>query len=97
MVSSYGYNLLGLGSSLQELAHRGLPVAHLGKALAEVASGDQALASVLRPAPDILAAFAERIAALGSTPALPARVPIDYLELLDEAMPRARGRARQAG
>jgi hypothetical protein len=93
MVTNYGYSMLTLGNSFQDLVRRGLPVASLAGALAEVLAGDNPLLGVLRPAPDIFAAFAKRIAALGAIPAPPPPLAIDYLALLDHARPRRKVKA----
>jgi len=92
MVANYGYSLLSLGNSLQDLARRGLPVVTMIDSVAQsLAHGDNLeLASLLRPAPDILAAFAKRMAALGSLPPPPPPVSIDYLSMLEEAFPKKR-------
>ncbi|MBI5543988.1 MAG: hypothetical protein HY901_08885 [Deltaproteobacteria bacterium] len=97
MVAHYGYSLLALGNSLQDLARRGLPVASMIDAVAQVLAGDRELASVLRPAPDILSAFAQRVAALGALPPPPPPVAIDYLGMLEEALPKRRGKGERGG
>ncbi|MFN7132765.1 MAG: hypothetical protein ACK4N5_11840 [Myxococcales bacterium] len=96
MVANYGYSVLTLGNSFQDLVRRGLPVAGLAVKLAEAITSDNPLTQVLRPAPDIFAAFAKRIAALGAVPAPPPPVQVDYLALLDDARPRKHGRPKQA-
>ncbi len=94
MVASYGYSLLALGNSLQDLARRGLPVAALLDSVSQaLVRGEAAeLASLLRPAPDILSAFAKRLAALGALPPPPPPVAVDYLSMLEEAFPKKRRR-----
>ncbi|MGC4122688.1 MAG: hypothetical protein QM765_50580 [Myxococcales bacterium] len=92
MITNYGYSLLALGNSLQDLARRGLPVAALVESVSQVVSRGEAgeLANLLRPAPDILAAFAKRVAALGALPPAPQPVTVDYLSMLEEAFPKKR-------
>jgi hypothetical protein len=43
---------------------------------------------VVRPVPDIIAAFTKRAASLGAPAAPPTARDIDYLSLLDHARPR---------
>ena len=43
---------------------------------------------MVRPVPDIIAAFTKRVAALGAQPPPLRRAGIDYLSLLDDARPR---------
>ena len=98
MVANYGYSLLALGNSLQDLARRGLPVAALLESVSQAVGRGEAgeLANLLRPAPDILAAFAKRVSALGSLPPPPPPVTIDYLSMLEEAFPKKRRREADA-
>jgi hypothetical protein len=104
MVRSYGYSLLSLGNSVQDLVRRGLPVADVAGSVVQLladttgdwAREDLGLGQLLRPAPDILRAFAGRVAALGAVPAVPVRSePIHYPSMLEEALPKKRGRARE--
>ena len=92
MVANYGYSMLTLGNSFQDLVRRGLPVAPLATALTDALQGDNPLNHLLRPTPNILAAFAKRLASLGAIPAPSAPVQLDYLALLDHAMPRKKGK-----
>ena len=88
MVQTAGYNLLTLSNSFQDLIRRGLDLSKVAQALAEALQGPSALLNAVRPVPDIIAAFTKRLAALGTTPAPPRAVEIDYLSLLDDARPR---------
>ncbi len=97
MVTNYGYGVLTLGNSFQDLVRRGFPVANLAAKLADAIVGDSTLSAALRPAPDIFAAFAKRIASLGVTPPPPQPVTVDYLALLDDARPRKHGKPKKAG
>lgn len=88
LVQTSGYNLFTLSNSLQDLLRRGLPIAQVAQSLAEALQGPQAMLQVVRPVPDIIAAFTKRAASLGAPPApLPGK-DIDYLSLLDHARPR---------
>ena len=96
MVQTAGYNLITLSNSFQDLLRRGLPLQAVAVPLVQALEGaldgpDRVLAA-LRPVPDIVKAFTRRVAALGTTPAMPRAVPIDYLQLLDDARPRGRRR-----
>jgi len=88
MVQTSGYNLLTLSNSFQDLLRRGLPLAPVAQALLEALKGPQAAINAVRPVPDILAAFAKRVASLGAVPPPPPAKELDYLSLLDDARPR---------
>lgn len=88
LVQTAGYNLLTLSNSFQDLLRRGLPLADVAQALVEALQGPGAMFQVVRPVPDILAAFSKRVAALGAQPPPPRARDIDYLSLLDDARPR---------
>jgi hypothetical protein len=88
MVQTGAHNLLTLSNSFQDLVRRGLPLAQVAEALIQALQGPQALLAAFRPVPDILAAFTQRLAALGTVPPPPPVKPIDYLALLDHARPR---------
>ena len=88
LIQTSGYNLFTLSNSFQDLLRRGLPLGDVAQSLLEALQGPQALAQVVRPIPDIIAAFSKRIAALGSQPPPPPVREIDYLSLLDDARPR---------
>lgn len=99
MMGTAGHNLLTMSNSLQDLLRRGLPLGevaeHLRDALDSAAAlkGPAAVVNLVRPVPDILAAFSRRIAALGAVPAPPEPKAVDYLQLIDDARPRThRGR-----
>jgi hypothetical protein len=95
LVQTAGYNLFTLSNSFQDLLRRGLPLADVAQSLLEALQGPQALAQVVRPVPDIIAAFTKRIVALGAQPTAPPVRDIDYLSLLDDARPRtSKGRRR---
>ncbi len=93
MVQTFGYNLLALSNSFQDLVRRGLPLEQVGAALAEALHGPSALITAIRPVPDILAAFTKRVAALGAPPPPPPAKTVDYLALLEDAKPRRRPKA----
>jgi len=88
LVQTSGYNLFTLSNSLQDLLRRGLPIAQVAQSLAEALQGPQAMLQVVRPVPDIIAAFTKRAASLGAPPAPLPTKDIDYLSLLDHARPR---------
>lgn len=90
MVQTAGHNLLTLSNSFQDLVRRGLPLQGVAQALAQALQGPGALVTAMRPVPDIVAAFTKRIAALGGEPAPVAKVLVDYLALLSDAMPASR-------
>ncbi len=83
-----GYNLLTLSNSFQDLLRRGLPIAGVAEALLEAVQGPAAMFQMVRPMPDIIAAFGKRVVALGAQPPPPKHRDIDYLSLLDDARPR---------
>jgi hypothetical protein len=94
LIQSAGHNLGTLANSLQDLIRRGLPLQEVAQSLGEALQGPQAMLQVVRPLPDILAAFTKRAASLGA-PVPPARAKdIDYLSLLDHARPRTHQKRR---
>ena len=97
MVQQYGYNLISLSNSFQDLLRRGIQVGEVAGALVEALTVQNPLLTALFPAPDILAAFASRVAALGAPPAPPVSKPVDYRSLLDDARPRSDKRRRLSG
>jgi hypothetical protein len=88
MVQTAGYNLLTLSNSFQDLVRRGLPLQSVASSLMQALEGPEALIDAIRPVPDIVSAFTKRLAALGTAPAPPAPVEIDYLALIEDARPR---------
>jgi hypothetical protein len=88
MVQQYGYNLISLSNSFQDLLRRGIQVGEVAGALAEALTVHNPLLTALFPARDILSAFAGRISSLGAPPAPPAAVAVNYRDLLDDARPR---------
>lgn len=92
MVQTAGYNLLTLSNSFQDLIRRGFPLhqvaSSLTQALTQALDGPAAMINALRPVPDIVRAFTQRLAALGTTPPPPKAKDVDYLALIDHAMPR---------
>ena len=88
MIQTAGYNLLTLSNSFQDLLRRGLPLQRVAASLTAALEGPQGMLNVVRPVPDIVAAFTKRIAALGTTPPPPPPKVIDYLQLIDDARPR---------
>jgi hypothetical protein len=96
MVQGYGYNLISLSNSFQDLIRRGVPVSQVAGALGDALTSHNPLLAALLPAPDILAAFANRVASLGAPPPAPAAVVVDYRALLDDARPRTDKKRRLA-
>jgi hypothetical protein len=95
LVQTAGYNLLTLSNSFQDLLRRGLPLADVAQSLLEALQGPGAMLQVVRPVPDIIAAFSKRVASLGAQPPPPRARELDYLSLLDDARPRtSKKRAR---
>lgn len=94
LVQTSGYNLLTLSNSFQDLLRRGLPIAGVAEALLEALQGPAAMFQMVRPVPDIIAAFSKRVAALGAQPPPPKHRDIDYLSLLDDARPRTHKKRR---
>jgi hypothetical protein len=94
LVQTAGYNLLTLSNSFQDLARRGLPLADVAQSLTEALQGPAAMLQMVRPVPDIIAAFSKRVASLGAPPPPPPARDIDYLSLLDDARPRDKKRTR---
>jgi hypothetical protein len=88
MVQTAGYNILTLSNSLQDLARRGVPLAEVSEAVLSALQGPQAVLNLVRPVPDIIAAFSKRLASLGQVPAAAKHRDVDYLSLLDDARPR---------
>jgi hypothetical protein len=88
MVQTAGYNLLTLSNSFQDLVRRGLPLESVANSLVQALEGPEALIDAIRPVPDIVSAFTKRLAALGTAPAPPEAVAIDYLALIEDARPR---------
>ncbi len=94
LVQTSGYNLLTLSNSFQDLLRRGLPIAGVAEALLEALQGPAAVFQMVRPMPDIIAAFSKRVAALGAQPPPPKVRDIDYLSILDDARPRTHKKKR---
>lgn len=94
LVQSAGHNLFTLSNSLQDLIRRGLPLQQVAQSLSEALQGPQAMLQVVRPVPDIIAAFTKRAASLGAPPPPPPTKHIDYLSLLDHARPRTHKKRR---
>jgi hypothetical protein len=97
MVQDAGYNLLSLSNSFQDLIRRGFPLGQVAQNLIEALEGKMGMVQILRPVPDIIAAFTKRLAALGTTPPPPAPKDIDYLALIHHAMPRTHKTRAQPG
>ena len=88
MVQTAGHNLFTLSNSFQDLVRRGLPLQHTAAALGQALEGTNPILNAVRPLPDILRAFTQRIAALGTPPPPPKVVAVDYLALIHHALPR---------
>ncbi|MFZ5438609.1 MAG: phosphatase domain-containing protein [Myxococcota bacterium] len=95
LVQTAGYNLLTLSNSFQDLLRRGFPIADVANALVEAVQGPAAMFQVVRPVPDIIAAFSKRVVSLGAQPPPPKAREIDYLSLLDDARPRTHKKRRR--
>lgn len=95
LVQTAGYNLLTLSNSFQDLLRRGFPLGDVAQALLEALQGPAAMFQVVRPMPDIVAAFSKRLASLGAQPPPPRARDIDYLSLLDDARPRTHKKRRR--
>ncbi len=95
LVQTAGYNLLTLSNSFQDLLRRGLPIADVAQSLVEALQGPAAMFQVVRPVPDIIAAFSKRVVALGAQPPPPKVRDIDYLSILDDARPRTHKKRRR--
>ena len=90
MVTNYGYSLISLSNSLQDMVRRGFVVGDVARSLLEALRTENPLFNFLRPAPDIVAAIARRVTSLGA-PAPPPAAPtqmIDYLTLAKTSSPR---------
>jgi len=94
LVQTSGYNLLTLSNSFQDLLRRGLPIADVAEALHEALQSPSAMFQMVRPMPDIIAAFSKRLAALGAQPPPPKVREVDYLSILDDARPRTHKKKR---
>lgn len=88
MVQTAGHNLITLSNSFQDLMRRGLPLQQAAAALSQAMEGRNPLMHAMRPMPDILKAFTQRLAALGTPPPPPPARPVDYLDLIEHALPR---------
>lgn len=96
MVQTAGHNIITLSNSFQDLLRRGLPLQQAAAALTQALEGPNALLQALRPVPDILSAFTKRLAALGTAPPPPQARAVDYLGLIQHALPRTH-KARKLG
>ena len=93
MVQTSGYNLLTLSNSFQDLLRRGLPLHEIVQPLIQaleggLLAGPQGILAAFRPVPDIVAAFTKRLAVLGAQPPPPPVRQVDYLAVIEDAMPR---------
>jgi hypothetical protein len=89
MAADYGYSIISLSNSLQDMVRRGFVVGDVARSLMEALGSENPLLNFLRPAPDIVAAVARRIASFGApAPPPPQEKPIDYVALARTASPR---------
>ncbi|HLT31653.1 MAG TPA: phosphatase domain-containing protein [Myxococcaceae bacterium] len=95
LVQTAGYNLLSLANSFQDLLRRGLPLQQVGDKLVEALNAPQTLSVLMRPGAEMLGAFGRRLSALGTPPTPPPVVSVDYLSLLDHALPRNHKKRRR--
>jgi hypothetical protein len=95
----YGYSLVSLANSFQDLVRRGLAGEEEVSALRLAFETHGALLEILRPAGDVLEAFLGRIGSIaGTRPVPPPEGPIDYLDILRTHGPPATWRhARKRG
>lgn len=99
----YGYSLISLANSFQDLLRRGLARQEDVTALRLAFETQAAVLDALRPAGEVFEAFLKRLAVVaGVREPLPEKLPIDYLEILRTQGPpgtwrhKRRGRARPA-
>ncbi|WP_373045824.1 hypothetical protein [Vulgatibacter sp.] len=79
----YGYSLVSLANSFQDLLRRGLARQEDVSALRLAFEAHAAVIDALRPAGDVVESFLKRIAVVaGVQERVPRMVPIDYLEIL---------------
>lgn len=95
LVQNAGYNLLSLANSFQDLARRGMPLQQVSDALVEALNAPQTLSVIMRPGAEMLGAFGRRLSALGTPPAPAPPVAVDYLALLEHALPRTHKKRRR--
>ncbi len=79
----YGYSLISLANSFQDLLRRGLARQEHVSALRLAFEANAAVLDAIRPASDVIEAFLKRLAIAARVQERPPRtVPIDYLEIL---------------
>lgn len=96
LVQNAGHNLLTLSNSFQDLLRRGVNLNNVVGALQQVIEGPEGWYAALRPLPDILSAFGQRLTTpFQESPGGQTTGEIDYLNLLEDARPRSqKGRSR---
>jgi len=93
LVQGYGYSLVSLANSLQDLLRRGLARQEDVKALRLAFEAHAAVLDALRPAREVFATFLDRLAVVTGVHAPPPRdVQVDYLGILRTQGPPGRWR-----
>lgn len=96
MVQGYGYSLMSLANSFQDLVRRGLARQEDVSALRLAFEAQSTLLGALRPAGDALDAFLKRLAMVAGVKPAPDRAgAIDYLAILDREGPPREWRHKQ--
>lgn len=97
MMQGYGYSLISLANSFQDLVRRGLAREEDAHALRLAFEAQAEVLGVLRPASGAIEAFFKRVAMVAGVRVAPARAgAIDYLGILEREGPPARRRRREA-
>jgi hypothetical protein len=97
MMQGYGYSLISLANSFQDLVRRGLAREEDAQALRLAFEAQDEVLGVLRPASGAIEAFFKRVAMVAGVRVAPARAgAIDYLGILAREGPPARRRRREA-
>ncbi len=92
----YGYSLLSLANSFQDLMRRGLTNEKDVTALRLAFEAPGAVRGALRPASGVIEVFLQRIAMIAGAPGKPSRdAPIDYLAILRAEGPPRKWRNRR--
>lgn len=97
MMQGYGYSLISLANSFQDLVRRGLAREEDAQVLRLAFDAHAEVLGALRPATDVVEAFVKRLAMIAGVKAPPARTgPIDYLGILEREGPPTRRKRRTA-
>lgn len=96
MMQGYGYSLISLANSFQDLVRRGLARQEDAQALRLAFEAQAEVLGALLPASHVLEAFLKRLAMIAGARVAPARTgPIDYLGILEREGPPTRRRKRE--